>query len=116
MKKTRTRIGSILLALTLVLTLLPVTALAVEQVDYLDKDGTLIYTSSEINVTEINTENAPKKWVNGWYVVSGKGKILEALSQPAERARFAVCPLPRSFLLHPCAEPARTPLPPCGDV
>lgn len=38
-KKTRTRIGSILLCVAMLLSLLPVTALASEQVGYLDKDG-----------------------------------------------------------------------------
>ena len=80
MKKTRTRIGSILLALTLVLTLMPITAMAATSVEYLDEDGTLTYTSSEINVTEINTENAPKEWVNGWYVVSGNVTITDRIT------------------------------------
>ena len=72
MKKTRTRIGSILLALTLVLTLLPVTALAVEQVNYLDEDDQ-IKTCNDATAVESSNEaepTSPITWSNGWYVVN----------------------------------------------
>ena len=75
MKKTRMRIGSILLVFTLIMALLPVTAMASGNVLYLDENGTPTYTDSEIDVTEINSESAPEEWAAGWYVVTGNVTI-----------------------------------------
>ena len=72
MKKTRTRIGSILLSLALILTLLPVTALADDatNVTYLNKNGKKATCASATVV-----EDSTSTWSGGtdspnWYVVN----------------------------------------------
>ncbi len=83
-KKTRTRIGSILLTMAMLLSLLPVTAGAATSVEYLDEDGTLTETETDTQVTEINDTDAPKDWSAGWYVVSGEVEISDRITVTGE--------------------------------
>ena len=72
MKKTRTRIGSILLALALVLTLLPATALADEAtgVSYRDENGDTATCGSATVVDADTSEWASELDSEAWYVVN----------------------------------------------
>ena len=72
MKKTRTRIGSILLSLALILTLLPVTALAEEltEVEYLDENGKTATCDSATVVDDTTLTWSDETDSLGWYVVN----------------------------------------------
>ena len=72
MKKTRTRIGSILLSLALILTLLPVTALAEEltEVEYLDENGKTATCASATVVDDTTLTWSDETDSPGWYVVN----------------------------------------------
>ena len=72
MKKTRTRIGSILLSLALILTLLPVTALAEEltEVEYLDENGKKATCASATVVDNTTLTWSDETDSLGWYVVN----------------------------------------------
>ena len=72
MKKTRTRIGSILLSLALILTLLPVTALAEEATDikYLNKNGKEVTCASAIVVEDSTSDWTGEADSPTWYVVN----------------------------------------------
>lgn len=62
------RIWAAFISLCMVLMLLPVTALAatVENITYLDENGTQQTTASATQVTNSDTQ-----WTNGWYVAQG---------------------------------------------
>ena len=89
-KKTRTRIGSILLTMAMILSLLPVTAGAEgDEVPYLDENGNKTSTAPDVTVTEINDENASDEWSaeensEAWYVVSGSVTIEDRITVTGE--------------------------------
>ena len=80
MKKTRTRIGSILLALALVLTLLPVTAMAADPVEYLDEDGNEQICEEATEVTDKSTAWSAEESTEAWYVVNGNVTIADRIT------------------------------------
>ena len=82
MKKTRTRIGSILLSLALILSLLPVTVMADEPtaVPYLDEDGGTETCPSATVVDETATAWSEETESSGWYVVQNEVTIEDRIT------------------------------------
>lgn len=89
-KITRTRIGSILLTMAMLLSMLPVTAGAEgDEVPYLDENGNKTSTAPDVTVTEINDENASDEWSaeensEAWYVVSSSVTIEDRITVTGE--------------------------------
>lgn len=73
------RIGSILLVVAILLTMLPVTALAVNNVPYLDKDGTKQTWDSATEVTESDTTWEATEG-QAWYVVNSSVTIASRIT------------------------------------
>ena len=81
-KKTRTRIWSILLSMTMLLSLLPVTAFAAENVPYVDEHNESRTCESATEVQSSNEANPtnPITWSDGWYVVKDNVTIASRIT------------------------------------
>ena len=71
MRRVRKRLGSILLTVAMILYFLPVTALAIDDVPYLGKDGSSQTCVSATEVTSEMTEWTASDGQEAWYVVNG---------------------------------------------